>query len=189
MQIRTSSPLVWGAIRAVFVRSRSSTPIPDRGSGPTNENGYIAVRTYSPKPADIQREWLVIDATDVVLGRLAVQTANLLRGKHKPTFAPHMDMGDFVIIVNASKVSLSGTKKTTKMAYRHSGYPGGLSATPFGELLEKDARKAIEKAVWGMLPKNKLGRQMLKKLKVYAGPDHPHLAQQATPFEITQISQ
>ena len=136
------------------------------------------MRTYSPKPADIQREWLVIDATDVVLGRLAVQTANLLRGKHKPTFAPHMDMGDFVIIVN-----------TTKMAYRHSGYPGGLSATPFGELLEKDARKAIENAVWGMLPKNKLGRQMLKKLKVYAGPDHPHLAQQATPFEITQISQ
>ena len=95
------------------------------------------MRTYSPKPADIQREWHVIDATDVVLGRLAVQTANLLRGKHKPTFAPHMDMGDFVIIVNASKVSLSGTKKTTKMAYRHSGYPGGLSATPFGELLEK----------------------------------------------------
>jgi large subunit ribosomal protein L13 len=100
-----------------------------------------------------------------------------------------MDMGDFVIIVNASKVALSGTKKTTKMAYRHSGYPGGLSATPFGELLEKDARKAIEKAVWGMLPKNKLGRQMLKKLKVYSGPDHPHAAQQATPFEITQISQ
>lgn len=147
------------------------------------------MRTYSPKPADIQREWLIIDATDVVLGRLAVQTANLLRGKHKPIFAPHMDVGDFVIVINASKVSLSGTKKTTKMAYRHSGYPGGLSATPFGELLEKDARKAIENAVWGMLPKNKLGRQILKKLKVYAGPDHPHLAQQATPFEITQISQ
>ena len=97
------------------------------------------MRTYSPKPADIQREWLVIDATDVVLGRLAVQTANLLRGKHKPTFAPHMDMGDFVIIVNAEKIALSGNKKTTKMAYRHSGYPGGLTATPFGELLEKDA--------------------------------------------------
>jgi large subunit ribosomal protein L13 len=147
------------------------------------------VRTYSPKPADIQREWHVIDATDVVLGRLAVQTANLLRGKHKPTYAPHMDMGDFVIIVNAEKVALSGTKKTTKMAYRHSGYPGGLSATPIGELLEKDARKAIEKAVWGMLPKNRLGRQVLKKLKVYSGPNHPHQAQQATPFEISQVSQ
>ena len=147
------------------------------------------MRTYSPKPGDIQRNWHVIDATDVVLGRLAVQTANLLRGKHKAIFAPHVDTGDFVIIVNAEKVALSGTKKTTKMAYRHSGYPGGLSATPIGELLEKDPRKAIEKAVWGMLPKNRLGRQMLKKLKVYAGPEHPHQAQKAKPFEITQISQ
>ena len=147
------------------------------------------MRTYSPKPGDIQRDWHVIDATDVVLGRLAVQTANLLRGKHKPMFAPHVDTGDFVIIVNAEKVALSGTKKTTKMAYRHSGYPGGLSATPIGELLEKDARKAIENAVWGMLPKNKLGRQVLKKLKVYSGPNHPHQAQQAKPFEISQISQ
>ena len=147
------------------------------------------MRTYSPKPADIQREWHVIDATDVVLGRLAVQTATLLRGKHKPTFAPHVDGGDFVIIVNAGKVALSGSKATTKMAFRHSGYPGGLSSTPIGELLEKDPRKAIERAVWGMLPKNRLGRQMLKKLKVYAGPEHPHKAQKAQPFEITQISQ
>ena len=142
------------------------------------------MRTYSPKPGDIQRDWHVIDATDVVLGRLAVQTANLLRGKHKAMFAPHVDAGDFVIIINAEKVALSGTKKTTKMAYRHSGYPGGLSATPIGEVLEKDARKAIEKAVWGMLPKNRLGRQVLKKLKVYSGPTHPHAAQQAKPFEI-----
>ncbi|MGO4256090.1 50S ribosomal protein L13 [Marmoricola sp. RAF53] len=147
------------------------------------------MRTYSPKPADITREWHVIDATDVVLGRLAVQTANLLRGKHKTIFAPHVDTGDFVIIVNASKVALSGDKATKKLSYRHSGYPGGLSSTPIGELLEKDARKAIEKAVWGMLPKNRLGRQMLKKLKVYSGPEHPHAAQKATPFEITQISQ
>ena len=147
------------------------------------------MRTYSPKPADLHHEWHVIDATDVVLGRLAVQTATLLRGKHKPTFAPHVDGGDFVIIVNAGKVSLSGDKATKKMAYRHSGYPGGLSATPIGELLEKDARKAIEKAVWGMLPKNRLGRQILKKLKVYAGPDHPHSAQKAKPFEIKQVSQ
>ena len=113
------------------------------------------MRTYSPKPADIQREWHVIDATDVVLGRLAVQVATLLRGKHKPTYAPHVDGGDFVIVVNAGKVSLSGDKATKKLAYRHSGYPGGLSSTPFGELLEKDPRRAIEKAVWGMLPKNK----------------------------------
>ncbi|WP_203338707.1 50S ribosomal protein L13 [Nocardioides limicola] len=147
------------------------------------------MRTYAPKPGDIQRDWHVIDATDVVLGRLAVQTANLLRGKHKPIFAPNADTGDFVIIVNAEKVALSGSKKTTKMAYRHSGYPGGLTATPVGELLDSDARKVVEKAVWGMLPKNRLGRQILKKLKVYSGPDHPHAAQQATPFEITQISQ
>ena len=100
-----------------------------------------------------------------------------------------MDTGDFVIIVNAEKVALSGNKKTTKLAYRHSGYPGGLTATPIGEILEKDARKAIETAVWGMLPKNRLGRQVLKKLKVYSGPEHPHAAQKATPFEITQISQ
>ena len=147
------------------------------------------MRTYSPKPADIQREWHVIDATDVVLGRLAVQTANLLRGKHKPIFAPHVDTGDFVIIVNAEKVALSGDKATKKLAYRHSGYPGGLSATPIGDLLQKDARKVVENAVWGMLPKNRLGRQILKKLKVYSGPTHPHEAQQATPFEISQISQ
>jgi large subunit ribosomal protein L13 len=147
------------------------------------------VRTYSPKPADIQREWHVIDATDVVLGRLAVQAANLIRGKHKTIFAPHVDTGDFVIIVNASKVALSGDKATKKLSYRHSGFPGGLSAIPMGELLEKDARKAVEKAVWGMLPKNRLGRQMIKKLKVYSGPEHPHQAQKAKPFEITQISQ
>jgi large subunit ribosomal protein L13 len=147
------------------------------------------VRTYSPKPGDIQRQWHVIDATDVVLGRLAVQTATLLRGKHKPTFAPHVDGGDFVIIVNAGKVSLSGSKPVTKMAHRHSGYPGGLSSIPYGELLAKDPRQAIEKAVWGMLPKNRLGRQMIKKLKVYAGPDHPHQAQKATAFEITQVAQ
>jgi large subunit ribosomal protein L13 len=146
-------------------------------------------RTYTPKAGEIQREWLIIDATDVVLGRLASHTAALLRGKHKPTFANHVDTGDFVIIINAEKVSLSGDKKTSKMAYRHSGYPGGLSSTPFGELLEKDPRRAVEKAVWGMLPKNRLGRATLKKLKVYAGPNHPHQAQKATPFEITQISQ
>ncbi|WBQ06405.1 50S ribosomal protein L13 [Kribbella sp. CA-293567] len=147
------------------------------------------MRTYSPKPADVTREWHVIDATDVVLGRLAVQIATLLRGKHKPTFAPHVDGGDFVVVVNASKIALSGNKRTDKLAYRHSGHPGGLTATPVGEILEKDPRKAVEKAVWGMLPKNRLSRQLLNKLKVYAGPEHPHVAQQPKPFEITQIAQ
>ena len=147
------------------------------------------MRTYSPKPGDIERHWHVIDATDVVLGRLAVQIATLLRGKHKPIYAPHMDTGDFVIVINAEKVALAGDKKTTKLAYRHSGYPGGLTATPIGQLLEKDARKVVEKAVWGMLPKNKLSRVQLRKLKVYSGPTHPHQAQQATPYEIKQISQ
>ncbi|GAB2781278.1 50S ribosomal protein L13 [Nocardioides salsibiostraticola] len=147
------------------------------------------MRTFSPKPADIKREWHVIDAEDIVLGHLAVQVAKLLRGKHKATYAPHMDMGDFVVVVNAEKVALSGTKRTTKMTYRHSGFPGGLTATPIGEILEKDARKAVENAVWGMLPKNKLSRAQLSKLKVYSGPTHPHEAQQAKPYEITQISQ
>jgi large subunit ribosomal protein L13 len=147
------------------------------------------VRTYSPKPGDVQRQWHVIDASDVVLGRLATQTATLLRGKHKPVFAPHADMGDFVIIVNAGKVALTGNKRNTKVAYRHSGYPGGLRRIPFSELLEKRPDRAVEQAVRGMLPKNSLGRQMLKKLKVYAGPEHPHSAQQPTPFEITQVAQ
>ena len=146
------------------------------------------MRTYSPKPADVTREWHVIDATDVTLGRLAVQIATLLRGKHKPTFAPHVDGGDFVVVVNASKVALSGTKRTDKLAYRHSGHPGGLTATPIGEILDKDPRKAVEKAVWGMLPKNRLSRKLLTKLKVYAGPEHPHTAQQPKPLEITQIA-
>ena len=173
----------------MFVRRRGTTTRGHRSAGHHERRKLLIVRTYSPKPGDIQREWLVIDATDVILGRLAVQTANLLRGKHKAMFAPHVDTGDFVIVINAEKVALSGDKKTTKMAYRHSGYPGGLSATPIGELLEKDARKAIENAVWGMLPKNRLGRQVLKKLKVYSGPNHPHQAQKAVPFEIKQISQ
>jgi large subunit ribosomal protein L13 len=147
------------------------------------------VRTYSPKPGDVTHEWHVIDATDVVLGRLAVQTATLLRGKHKTMYAPHVDTGDFVIIVNADKVALTGNKRETKLAYRHSGYPGGLTATAFGDLLDKDPRKAIEKAVWGMLPKNRLSRQLLKKLKVYSGPNHPHAAQKPQPFEIIQVAQ
>ena len=142
------------------------------------------MRTYTPKPGDVDRRWHVIDAEDIVLGRLASHTAALLRGKHKPIFAPHVDTGDFVIIVNAGKVALTGSKREQKIAYRHSGYPGGLSATNYAEMLEKHPTRAVEKAVRGMLPKNSLGRQMLRKLKVHAGPTHPHSAQSPTPFEI-----
>ena len=147
------------------------------------------MRTYTPKPGDIQRQWHVIDATDVVLGRLASQTATLLRGKHKPTFAPHVDAGDFVIIVNAEKVALTGSKLEKKRAYRHSGYPGGLTSTSYAELLEKNPVRAVEKAIRGMLPKNKLAAQQMSKLKVYAGPEHPHGAQQPQTFEFTQVAQ
>ncbi|HEX6887377.1 MAG TPA: 50S ribosomal protein L13 [Candidatus Nanopelagicales bacterium] len=147
------------------------------------------MRTYTPKPGEVTRQWHVIDATDVVLGRLASQTAVLLRGKHKPTFAPHVDTGDFVIIINADKVALSGNKRDQKQDYRHSGYPGGLRATSYGDLLESNPRRAVEKAVKGMLPKNKLGRAQAAKLKVYAGPEHPHAAQQPKPFTISQVAQ
>ncbi|WP_106402424.1 50S ribosomal protein L13 [Actinocorallia populi] len=147
------------------------------------------MRTYTPKPADVQRQWHVIDATDVVLGRLASQVAILLRGKHKPIYAPHVDTGDYVIIINADKVSLSGKKLEQKKAYRHSGYPGGLRSTLYKDLLEKHPERAVEKAIKGMLPKNKLGRAMFGKVKVYAGANHPHSAQQPVPFEITQIAQ
>ncbi|HIW61728.1 MAG TPA: 50S ribosomal protein L13 [Candidatus Stackebrandtia excrementipullorum] len=145
--------------------------------------------TFSPKPGDITRSWHVIDATDVVLGRLASQTAQLLRGKHKPIFAPHVDTGDFVIIINADKVALTGNKREKKIAYRHSGYPGGLKKTSYAQLLDTKPERAVELAVKGMLPHNKLGRKMLTKLKVYAGTEHPHAAQQPKPFEITQIAQ
>ena len=147
------------------------------------------VRTYSPKPGDADRQWHIIDATDVVLGRLASQVATLLRGKHKPNFAPNADTGDFVVIINADKVALTGAKREQKMAYHHSGFPGGLRATSYTELLATNPEKAVTKAVAGMLPKNTLGRQQLSKLKVYRGSEHPHAAQQPVPYELTQIAQ
>ena len=149
----------------------------------------MTVRTYTPKPGDVERQWHVIDASDIVLGRLASQAAILLRGKHKPTFAPHVDSGDFVIIINAGKVALTGSKREQKVAYRHSGYPGGLKSIGYTELLEKNPSRAVEQAIRGMLPKNTLGRKTLSKLKVYAGPDHPHTAQKPVPYEITQVAQ
>ena len=144
--------------------------------------------TYSPKPGDVTREWHVIDAEEIVLGRLASTAAKLLRGKHKPTFAPHLDTGDFVIVVNAEKIAVTPSK-LGEFRYRHSGYPGGLSRRTVGELLETKPERVIELAVKGMLPKNTLGRAQLKKLKVYAGPDHPHAAQKPQPFEIKQVAQ
>ena len=141
------------------------------------------MRTYSPRPADISRQWHVVDATDMVLGRLATRVAHVLRGKHKPMFAPHMDTGDHVIVVNAAKVRLSGAKGQQSMSYRHSGYPGGLKSISFGALLETNPERLVEQAVRGMLPKNTIGRAQLRKLKIYAGPDHPHVAQQPQKLE------
>ncbi|GGD75785.1 50S ribosomal protein L13 [Microbacterium murale] len=146
-------------------------------------------RTYTPKAGQIQRDWVVIDANDVVLGRLASHAAALLRGKHKATFANHLDSGDFVIIINADKVAMTGQKLQKKMAYRHSGYPGGLTKVSYEELLAKNPIRAVEKAVRGMLPKNSLGRQQLTKLKVYVGAEHPHAAQQPTTYTLDQVAQ
>jgi large subunit ribosomal protein L13 len=147
------------------------------------------VPTYVPKAGDTTRSWYVIDATDVVLGRLAVAAATLLRGKHKPTFTPNVDGGDFVIVVNADKVAISGEKLRNKLAYRHSGYPGGLRTRTIGELMQKHPDRVVEKAIVGMLPKNKLGRQIKRKLRVYTGPQHPHTAQQPVHYEIKQVAQ
>lgn len=147
------------------------------------------MRTYTLKTGDVQRQWHVIDATDVVLGRLASQTARLLRGKHKPTFTPNVDSGDFVIIVNADKVALTGAKLEQKRAYRHSNFPGGLKSVNYAELLATHPERAVEKAVTGMIPKTRLGRAQMHKLKVYAGSEHPHSAQNPQQYEITQVAQ
>ncbi len=144
--------------------------------------------TYSAKAADIQRSWFIVDAAGKPLGRLASEIARVLRGKHRPAFTPHVDTGDFVVVVNAEKVALTGAK-LNELRYRHSGYPGGLSSRTVGELLETKPERVIELAVRGMLPKTTLGRAQLKKLKVYAGPEHPHAAQKPQPFEIKQVSQ
>lgn len=146
------------------------------------------MRTYSPKPGEVTRAWHVIDAEDVVLGRLATQAATLLRGKHKPIYAPHVDTGDFVVIINAEKVALTGKKLDQAFVYRHSGYPGGLRKRSFGEMLDKQPDRLLEQAIKGMLPHNRLGRAMGSKLKVYAGPNHPHAAQQPKPFKIIEQS-
>ena len=135
------------------------------------------MKTYHAKPHEVEREWVLIDAADQVLGRVATRAAHILRGKHKPQYTPHVDTGDFVVIVNADKIRVTGTKASGKVYYRHSGYPGGLKSETFAEAMAKHPTRVIERAVKGMLPKNTLGRKMGLKLKVYTGPDHPHMAQ------------
>jgi large subunit ribosomal protein L13 len=142
------------------------------------------VPTYSPKASEIERAWYVVDADGLVLGRMATEVARVLRGKHKPSFTPHLDTGDHVVIVNADKVVLTAGKAERKTVYRHSGYPGGLKAETFAHLLERRPEEAVRRTIRGMLPKTRLGRQMLTKLKVYAGPTHPHAAQQPQPLEV-----
>lgn len=142
-------------------------------------------KTFTPRPGDIDRAWWLVDATDLPLGRVASEVASLLRGKHNPKFAPHMDMGDHVVIVNAAKVAITGAKAEQKTYYRHSGYPGGLSEASFRQMILSHPERVVEKAVKGMLPSNRLGRAMFGKLKVYAGPDHPHAGQAPQPYSIT----
>jgi large subunit ribosomal protein L13 len=140
------------------------------------------MRTYSPSANDITRDWYVVDAEGQSLGRLSTRIATVLRGKHKPTFTPHLDMGDFVIVINADKIHMDGEKAADKLYHRHSGFPGGLKSVPFAQMLDRRPTAIVEAAVRGMLPKNKLGRATFRKLKVYAGPDHPHAAQQPKPL-------
>lgn len=150
------------------------------------EEEGLRVRTYTPKASEIQRSWFVVDAEGMVLGRLATEVARMLRGKHKPTYTPHMDTGDHVIVINASKVVLTSNKGDKLFVHRHSGYPGGLRTQSYGNLIATKPEEAVRRAIRGMLPKNRLGRQQLKKLKVYAGPVHPHVAQDPQPLEFIQ---
>ena len=143
------------------------------------------MKTFSAKPAEVTRDWYVVDGTDKVLGRLAADIALRLRGKHKPEYTPHVDTGDFVVVINAEKISVTGNKRADKRYYRHSGYPGGIRSRTLDEMLERQPEEVIRKAVKGMMPRNRLARRQLTKLKVYAGPDHPHAAQQPKTMEIS----
>lgn len=145
----------------------------------------MVVKTYTPKESEIERKWFVVDAEDVVLGRLATQVATILRGKHKPQFTPNLDAGDFVIVINAEKVRVTGQKEQQKNYYRHSQYPGGMRSFTFREMIDRHPERVIQAAVRGMLPKNALGKRMLRKLRVYAGPEHPHNGQQPETLVIT----
>ena len=147
------------------------------------------MKTYHAKPGEVEREWVLIDATDQVLGRVATKAAQILKGKHKPRYTPHVDTGDFVVIINADKIRVTGTKAASKSYYRHSGFPGGLKSETFTEAMAKHPERVIEHAVKGMLPKNKLAKVQLTRLRVFAGAEHPHTAQQPQVFEIEQVSQ
>ena len=147
-----------------------------------------AIKTYTPKISEIERRWYIVDAEGLTLGRLATQVANVIRGKHKPSFTPHLDVGDYVIVVNAEKVHVTGNKQEQKFYYRHSGYPGGFRSTSLRDQLDRHPERVIESAVKGMVPHTNLGRTQLSKLKVFAGPNHPHAAQQPTPLEIRGAS-
>ena len=156
-----------------------------KARGPKLEERTVRqMKTYTVKAGEIKRKWYIIDAEDLVLGRLATEVATILKGKNKPIYSTHMDVGDNVIVVNAEKVKLTGNKLDNKMYYRHSGYPGGLKETPYSELMKNKSDFVVKKAVRGMLPHNRLGRQMLKKLHVYRGPSHPHQAQQPEQLEL-----
>ena len=143
------------------------------------------MRTYMAKAGEVQRKWYLIDAEGKTLGRVATEVARILRGKHKPIYTPHVDTGDHVIVINAAKVKVTGKKYTNKLYYRHTGYPGGIKVTNFADLLRRKPEQVIEKAVWGMIPHNRLGRKIFKKLRVYPGPDHPHAAQKPEVWEIS----
>ena len=149
----------------------------------------LQMKTFVATPANRERNWVVVDATGQTLGRLATQIADALRGKRKPEYTPHCDVGDFVIVVNAERIAVTGNKREDKKYYRHSGYPGGIKERTLNDMLERRPEEVIRLAVKGMLPRNRLARQQLRKLKVYAGPEHPHQAQQPVPYEITQVSQ
>jgi large subunit ribosomal protein L13 len=156
----------------------------EAGGRPLEQTDIMRIKTYTPKPDDIEREWFVVDAKDQTLGRLASRIAQILRGKHKPIFSPHMDVGDYVIVLNCDQIRVTGNKLDDKLYYRHSGYPGGLRSLTLRQHLDKYPERVIQAAVWGMLPKNKLGRKMIKKLKVYSGDSHPHEAQQPKTLEL-----
>ncbi len=147
------------------------------------------MKTYVATPQDRERNWLLVDAEGQTLGRLATQIADALRGKRKPNYTPHVDTGDFVVVVNAEKIAVTGDKRHAKLYHRHSGYPGGLKTRTLNDMLERRPEEVIRRAVKGMLPRTRLGRQQLRKLKVYAGPEHPHAAQKPQPFQITQVAQ
>jgi large subunit ribosomal protein L13 len=150
----------------------------ERGAAGQQTQRIAAVKTYHQKPSEVQRDWLLVDAHDHVVGRLATQIATLLRGKHKPTYTPSIDGGDFVVVINAEKIRITGRKADQKVYYRHTGYPGGIKATPYKMMMNKHPDRILRIAVKGMLPKNRMGRHLMGKLRIYAGPNHPHAAQQ-----------